>query len=159
MSSCDRFRDSLGLYFDGEAGDQEESIRAHVNACEDCHRILDGYRRVSAQLRDLASEEPALLVDGILRRVRRDGPPGRRWSLVLRVAAAAAVFLAALLWGWVLLVDGQGQVARSAVDGPAAAQLADLAGGLTESEQQLLFRTPPNDDELLVIVLAGGRPR
>ena len=158
MSSCDRFRDSLGLYLDGEAGDQEESIRAHVNACEDCHRIVDGYRRVSAQLRDLASEEPALLVDGILKRVRRDGPPGRRWSLVPRVAAAAAVFLAALLWGWVLLGDGKRQVARSAVDG-SAAQLADLAGGLTESEQQILFRAPPTDDELLVIVLAGGRPR
>lgn len=158
MSSCDRFRDYLSVYYDGEAGDEEESIRAHVSACVDCQQIVDGFRRVSIQLSRLASDEPEMLVDGILRRVRQAGPSGRRWSRVPSVAAAAAVILAAFLWGLVVHGDGKGRVVRSGVERPRA-PLGDLAGGFTESEQWILFRAPPTDDEMLVIVLAEGRPR
>lgn len=149
MTRCDEFQAGLSAYLDGEAGDQEEAIRAHVEGCHACRRVLEGFRHISGRIRAIAEEEPATLVENIRCRVRK-GDTRRRGRIPIPRLAAAAMLLAALLWTIVLLGDG-GQTVR----------LSGLVrgGSLSETEQRMLYGEPPADDEWMVIVLSGGSPR
>lgn len=149
MKTCDEYQARLSAYLDGEAGDQEEAIRAHVGSCDACRKILDGLGHVSEQLRDV-EEAPATLVEDIRRRVRAEGPPRRGRTPIPKLAAAAAI-LAALLWAAVFLGNA----------GNDAVQLSDLvpSGELSQTERRILDGEPPTHDEWMAITLSGGRPR
>jgi len=148
MKTCDEVQARLSAYLDGEAGDQEEEIRAHVDTCDACHTILEGLRHVSARVRDVG-EAPVGLTEGIRRRVREEGLRRRRSPLVPKLAAAAAI-VAALLWGGVIL---------STADDAVQVSDSSLSGNLSQTERRILYGNPPNEDEWMSIMLTGGRPR
>lgn len=147
MRTCDEFQATLSGYLDGEAGDQEEAIRAHVEVCDACRRILGGIAHLSGLIRDTAVEEPSMLVENIRSRIG-ERHPRRRRRIPIPTLAAAAVFLAALLWTAVLLGNGGHQMVR----------LSDLAraGSLSETEQRILYGEPPARDEWMIVVLSEG---
>lgn len=149
MKTCDEFRARLSAYHDGEAGDKAETIHAHVDACDACRRILDGFRNVSGRLRD-GPEAPVTLVEGIRRRVREEGPR-RRGKTVIPKFAAAAVIVAALLWSIVLVGTRRDERTPSPNLAPG--------GSLSESEQRVLYGKSPTEDEWIAIILSGGRPQ
>jgi len=149
MKTCDEVQARLSAYLDGEAADQEESIRAHVDSCDACRTVLEGLRHISGRLNDVEVES-ATLVEDIRRRIREEGPRRRGKSLIPKLAAAAAV-LAALLWGAILLGTPDDNAIR----------LSDLvpSGDLSDTERRILNGEPPTDDEWMAIILSGGSRR
>lgn len=167
MKRCDEYQARLSAYLDGEAGNQEEAIRAHVESCDVCRTMLNELRHMSWQIRD-AVEEPALgpLVEGVRGRIRAEAVPwlsepgvtARRAVLPIPKLAAAAVILAALLWGVVLLGNSGDRSGDQISEGLRLSDLARSAR-LSETEQRMLDGESPTDDELLVSILSGGSPR
>jgi predicted anti-sigma-YlaC factor YlaD len=149
MKTCDEFQAKLSAYLDGEASDQEDPIRTHLEACDLCRRILDRLRLVSRRVRDVAQEQPVTLLESIRSRLPGHGPRPNRTRIPRLTVAALSV--AAPLWALLLLGDGGDQVPS----------LSDLAGGgsLSETEQRILYGEPPTRDEWMAIVLSGGSPR
>lgn len=148
MKTCDEFQARLSAYLDGEAGDEEEGIRVHVGSCDACRKAFKRLAHVTERIRDI-EEHPATLVESVLRRVREEGPRRRGRTMIPKLAAAAAI-LAALLWAGVLLGNGDEDAVR----------LSNLAaGGLSQSEQRILYGDPPTEDEWMAIILSGGSPR
>jgi len=153
MTTCPAFHDRLSAWLDGESGDDEAAVRAHLAACAACQRTVDAYRRLSVRLREVAAGEPVPSAAARRGRPRtevlRAEVSRRRAGTRARRFAAAAVALAALSWATVALGDGRTAGARLLLD----------AGGLPPPEQRLLADAPPTAAEWLVIVLAGGTPR
>ncbi|MFV2072347.1 MAG: zf-HC2 domain-containing protein [Thermoanaerobaculales bacterium] len=75
MLDCTDARDLLGLYFEGDLeGDQEQSVREHLERCAECGEILSTIAEISdigAGLLDL--EAPEELADDL------SASPCRRW--------------------------------------------------------------------------------
>ena len=56
---CEKVRESLSAYLDGELSEQErEAVSAHVERCPECARELTALRQVSALYRRLEDPEP-----------------------------------------------------------------------------------------------------
>jgi len=119
---CDRIQDNLSAYIDGEAGPElTAEVDRHLRTCDNCRRLLDELRSVSAVLNSMPQHAaPATLAEDLQARLERqmlietEGetaeaiPPAdrrlaqRRRSAWPRVAAVAACLLLAagitLLW-------------------------------------------------------------
>jgi len=135
MTTCADCQAALSAYCDGEAGHLEAAIRAHLDGCDVCARMLDAFEEFSARMN--AVEQPATLVEDIRRRLRR------RRTLVPKLAAVA-VLAAALLWSLVLAAVAREEPRR----------LSDSA--LSKGEERVLYGKPPTGDEWMDMILRGG---
>ncbi|MCR4317337.1 MAG: zf-HC2 domain-containing protein [Planctomycetes bacterium] len=147
MKNCEEIRSKLNLFLDKEAGDEESSIREHIESCESCQGALGDLVRVSEMIREQKPKAPETLAKGIRKRLR-DASRGRG-ATSLRRLAAAAVFIALALWGLVLSDDQAPSPRLSDIGG---------AGNLAEFEQRVLYSEPTTRDEWMKVVLSGEAP-
>lgn len=146
MSTCEQAQAKLSPYLDGEAGDDHAWIRAHVEVCEACQRVLDGYQRVSVRLHSAAGCEPPTLVAGIRDCLARHREDLDRKAPIVRLAVAA-VLLALPLWTFVLIGREPPPILLGAIS------------QLSNTEQRILYGELPTTDDWMAIVLRAGVPR
>ncbi|MFZ1104356.1 MAG: anti-sigma factor [Hyphomicrobiaceae bacterium] len=139
---CDRARELVGAYVDGELrGDDRASVAAHIESCADCRELIGDIKRTSKAIAELGRESaPAALASRIRSHLasaadeevgKRLVPrlvPGRLPSRVWREAAALAACsaLSVLLTWWVVTSTGQvGQLERQVVEAHVRSLLQD----------------------------------
>lgn len=119
--NCKRVRPLLSAYHDGELDAAlEVEVAAHLSTCPECTRVLDGYRTLGQDVRELPSVRPP---DGMqqafearLHRLNASPWRGAR-SLSLRrglATAAFAVALAALAFGVYVVLQRMQPIDESA---------------------------------------------
>ncbi len=59
MKTCAAIRELLSAYLDGELPQQEaQQVSVHLRRCTECREIMEDFRRMQAQIRDLPQAEP-----------------------------------------------------------------------------------------------------
>ena len=59
MNACDDVKERLSAYLDGELTQQEsQKVDVHVRECAHCRAVLEDFRRLRADIRDLEYPEP-----------------------------------------------------------------------------------------------------
>jgi anti-sigma factor RsiW len=107
VSDCHGIRAKLGRFIDAELTPADQgAIQSHIEACPDCRQELNGLKRLSASLDDLAVPPvPERLVAGVMARIREDVPVGtpwgicwfwREWSTGMRMAGCATATIACI---------------------------------------------------------------
>ena len=116
---CDRARELVGAYVDGELKDDDcATVAAHIESCAVCRELMDDIRRTSKAIAELGREPaPATLASAIYGRlagaadeeVAKRLVPWRVPSKVWRQAAALAACcaLSVILTWWVMTSMGQ----------------------------------------------------
>lgn len=145
---CDRVREELSAYLDGElAAPEAGQLRAHLDRCPTCRGELDSLRRAAEAVKDLPPlKAPAGLREKVMAGVRAeetaDAPrmsPWRAWWPV-----AATVLIAAVI----MLLNRAPEPKRAAtrdyatLQGAESKQLADRDAGKTLSADELRSITP-----------------
>jgi anti-sigma factor RsiW len=112
--NCSECRSVLEAHSDGELDlVRHVEIEAHLKACPECSRILDGMAARKARIRDSLPRfaAPAQLRERILASLRAEAMEGERgvalpfpvarrgWNLVGLAASAAALLFAGYAWG------------------------------------------------------------
>ncbi|MFQ5655876.1 MAG: zf-HC2 domain-containing protein, partial [Planctomycetota bacterium] len=102
---CGWVVDQIPRYLDGELPpDLAGRVAGHLAACGACRmRKSDEEQRIADVIHALVAEEPPEdLPARVVERIAAQAAPHRRTSLRLRLPAAAAVILAALVGFWAL---------------------------------------------------------
>ncbi len=114
MRECERVRERLDAYLDGELDSSRAAeLEAHLATCRDCAAALDAHRKLQGAIRALA---PYHVAPAALRQRASDlvkpRPAGRRrvtlavWQLAMLLTGAAAVPVASLMLAPVLIGQG-----------------------------------------------------
>jgi anti-sigma factor RsiW len=137
---CDRARELVGAYVDGELrGDDRASVAAHIESCAECRELMGDTKRMSKAIAELRREPaPAALASRIRSRIASAEEVGKRLvprlvsgrlaSRVWREAAALAACsaLSVLLTWWVVTSTGQvAQLERQVVEAHVRSLLQD----------------------------------
>lgn len=123
MSDCIKYRDAISAFVDGELSTEEsEALMNHISQCEECSRLLNEYKEVSALF--AADEEvPENLVTNVMSEVRRIKAAKRINFITKRVLPMAACLI--LVIGAVRLLPRMGNgAAMDAAAGDSAANSA-----------------------------------
>jgi hypothetical protein len=106
MSECEKFEEALSALLDGELpDDRRQEVKAHLDSCEACKRVLAQWRKLSEAAR--AVGEPSGDAWESIWLKAEKGLSEKRGSLRLRreirravvvAAIAASVLLAAFFW-------------------------------------------------------------
>jgi len=109
MGCCDE-RIDWQAYVDGDLSlDQALSLESHLARCDDCRAELDRLYAVEEAVETWPLvDEPALMTERVMERVRRTRPvPPRfrlRWlDLGISLAGGGLLFAAMLFWRWLVL--------------------------------------------------------
>jgi predicted anti-sigma-YlaC factor YlaD len=87
MDACDDVKDRLSAYLDGELTQQEsQRVDVHVRECPRCRAVLDDFRQLRGDIKDLGYPEPK----------------EAEWSRVM----AGFTFKATRGLGWLLWIGG-----------------------------------------------------
>jgi anti-sigma factor RsiW len=135
---CDRARELVGAYVDGELrGDDRAAVAAHIESCAVCMELMGDVKRTSKAIAELGREPaPAALASRIRSRLASAAGEevGKRllpWRLPSRVwreaaALAACSALSVLLTWWVVTSTGQvAQLERQVVEAHVRSLLQD----------------------------------
>jgi predicted anti-sigma-YlaC factor YlaD len=132
---CERARGWISLSLDGELSELEQKlVSAHLRRCDECRAFEREVIGVSTLIRSAPLE-------AVPRRITIPARPRVARVAVLRLGAAAAVFVGALGLTGTLVIDGS-PVERASVT-PARTALADDANDRLIREARLSSLTPP----------------
>ena len=94
---CEKALELMSAELDGACTEQERAaLQAHLDACADCRETFRQLHALDEALQDAQLEPPQALHDTVMRQIRKEKKPGRRfWLPAAAIAAAAALVLLA----------------------------------------------------------------
>ena len=94
MSDCDKYTELASRMIDGELDEREqEELRAHISACEDCRRVYEAFSAMSSAMSEGLEEPPEGLARGVMFKIglERGKGSGRRFAFGKFTALAACL--------------------------------------------------------------------
>ncbi|MEG1491791.1 MAG: anti-sigma factor [Oscillospiraceae bacterium] len=126
MSDCKKNIEMISCLIDGELpAEQEASLRAHINSCDNCKKVYEAFSGISDTLSNDLVEPPEMLAKGIMFKIKaaEKGGSKRRFAFG-RFTAIAACFVVTM---FAAARFGLPNALKSASPAPAALPEADYS--------------------------------